>query len=550
MPVVAAPMPVWPTLVRAMVFCGVALFASMAGARALAALLQVGPLSLHMLEHMALLGVAAPISALALRQVPIIWTGGRLAVACSAQIAMLWLWHLPPIFSAAADDRLLHFGMSGSLYLVGVWFWSAVQGTSGDNRWQSVLALLVTGKLFCLFAAILVFSPRPLYGFAVHAHHGHGALTLADQQLAGLVMLTVCPLTYVAAGIVIAAQWFTGLERRGHSQPLTRGTANVIAAVLAAPLISLLGGCAGVQSALAPASPEAQSAFDLTLALFVGAALIFLLVLLALGIALFANERARLWIGNRHTVVLGGIAFPIAVLTILLGYGLWLMRVDAQSASAEHEIDVQGERWWWRVTYRDPEVGPIASANELRLEVGRAVRIRLNSTNVIHSFWVPPLAGKVDLIPGRTNEIVFTPSSAGVYRGQCAEYCGGAHALMGLRVVVMEGEDYARWRRQIRAAADAPTDTQLRRGKELFLTACIGCHTVRGTIAGGRLGPDLTHVGARAAIGAETLPMSQENLERWITQNSQLKPGNLMPDYADYATEDLDALAAYLVSLK
>jgi cytochrome c oxidase subunit 2 len=550
MPVVPAPVPVWPTLLRATLLCGVTLAASMTGARALAALLHVGPLSLHMIEHMALLGVAAPMSAFALRQIPIRWTGGRLALAFSAQIAMLWLWHLPPIFSAAADDGLLHFGMSGSLYLVGVSFWSAVQGTRTDHRWQSVVALLLTGKLFCLFAAILVFSPRVLYAFAVPAHHAHGALSLEDQQLAGLIMLTVCPLTYVAAGIAIAAQWIAELDRRAHSAPWMRGAANAVAFIMMVPLVSLLGGCAGVQSALAPASPQAESAFALTLTLFVGATIIFLLVLLVLGIALFADQQARAWIGSNRTVIVGGVAFPLVVLTILLGYGLWLMRVDAQSAAAAHEIDLQGERWWWRVTYRDHEVGPIASANEVRLEAGRPVRIRLTSTNVIHSFWVPSLAGKVDLIPGRTNEIVFTPTSAGVYRGQCAEYCGGAHALMGLRVVVMEATAYARWRQHIRAASVAPTDPQRQRGRELFVAACIGCHTVRGTIAGGRLGPDLTHVGSRAAIAAETLPMSQENLARWIAHNSQLKPGNLMPDYAGYAREDVEALAAYLASLK
>ena len=210
------------------------------------------------------------------------------------------------------------------------------------------------------------------------------------------------------------------------------------------PLTALLGGCEGVQSALSPASPEAQSTFDLTMVLFVGGAAIFLAVLAALGAALFAGERGRARVADVRIVVYGGIAFPIIVLTLLLGYGLWLARAGATPAGVQ-EIALQGERWWWRVTYADARQGAIASANEIRLEAGRPVRIRLTSQDVIHSFWVPALSGKVDLIPGRINEISFTPSKPGVYRGQCAEYCGGAHALMGLRVVVMDVDDYAQW---------------------------------------------------------------------------------------------------------
>jgi cytochrome c oxidase subunit II len=214
------------------------------------------------------------------------------------------------------------------------------------------------------------------------------------------------------------------------------------------------------------------------------------------------------------------------------------------------EIALQGERWWWRLTYADEQATAIVSANEIRVEVGRPVRIKLTSNNVIHSFWVPALAGKVDLIPGRTNEISFTPTKPGVYRGQCAEYCGGAHALMGLRVVVMETDEYARWRERVRRPSPPPVDPLIARGQQLFLDSCVGCHEVRGTGVGGRLGPDLTHVGSRAAIAAEALPMSKDNLARWIRENQRLKPGSLMPEYTSYAPEDLDALATYLASLK
>ena len=402
--------------VRAFFLSAIALGASVAGARALGALLGLGPLALHMMEHMALLGVAAPVAAYASQKVPVRWSGPKLAAAAATQIALLWMWHLPPVFSAAGESSSLHLLMSGSLYAAGVWFWSAVQGIGARNRWQAVMALLLTGKLFCLFAAILVFSPRLLYGLGAHAHHGHTFGGLADQQLAGLIMITVCPLTYVAAGIVITVRWIAAMERADHAAlpagSMRRGFPSASFSIL--PLTALLGGCGGVQSALSPASPEAQSTFDLTMVLFVGGAAIFLAVLAALGAALFAGKRGRARVADERIVVYGGIVFPIVVLTLLLGYGLWLARAGATPGDVQ-EIALQGERWWWRVTYADARQQAIASANEIRLEAGRPVRIKLTSQDVIHSFWVPALSGKVDLIPGRINEISFTPSKPGVY---------------------------------------------------------------------------------------------------------------------------------------
>jgi putative membrane protein len=291
--------------------------ASFAGARALGALLDVGPLALHMLQHMALLGVAAPITACALQNERVEVPGGRLAAAVVLQIALLWTWHLPPVFSAIGESDVLHVLMSGSLYTSGVWFWSAVYGTSARHRWQSAMALLLTGKLFCLFAAILVFSPRPLFtGSGAHLHHGHGdALAdIDDQQLAGLIMITVCPLTYVAAGLVVVARWIAAMER--EEQDWLRATTSVrpnlrsCAPFIIVPLSAILVGCEGVQSALSPASQEAESLYRLTVVLFVGGTAIFFLVLLALSVALFASERSRARVGDTRIVFLGGVVFP------------------------------------------------------------------------------------------------------------------------------------------------------------------------------------------------------------------------------------------------
>lgn len=534
---------------RAPFVIAVALGASLAAARALGPHLGLGPLSQHMLDHIALLGLAAPASAWALRGcLPRETSGRTLAAFAALQILLIWTWHLPPVFAAAEQSPLAHAAMTASLYLAGLFFWSAILGLAARDGWQAILALLVTGKLFCLFAAVLVFAPRLLYGLgAGHAHHGLPA-GLDDQQRAGLIMIAVCPLTYVAAGIAAAVRWLRALEARHPDAPraLPRSSALALLLLLALP------GCSSVQSALAPASPEADLALRLSWLLFAGAAALFALVMALLLLAALGGTRIRAAIATTQAIVLGGIVLPVVVLSALLAYGLWLAKAAAAPTGEAQDIEVQGERWWWRVTYRDPEAVALASANEIRVAVGRPVRLRLTSQDVIHSFWVPALAGKVDLIPGRTNEVRFTPAKAGTYRGQCAEYCGGPHALMALRVVVMEPADHAAWlEAQRRPAAPPPQDDAGRaRGHALFMAACIGCHAVRGTGAAGRLGPDLTHVASRGALAGEILPMSEESIRRWLVDNERLKPANLMPEYRHLAAADLDALAAYLAGLR
>lgn len=525
--------------------------AGLLASRGLGTLLKLGPISQHMLDHMALLGAAAPAGAWTLRRLLPRVSGWTLTAAAVVQIGLIWAWHLPPVLSAAVEtSATAHAAMTGSLYLAGLLFWCAIVGLAERSLWQAILALLVTGKLFCLFAAVLVFSPRLLYDVhAVRAHHAaHAALSgLDDQQLAGLIMIAVCPLTYVAAGIAVAVRWFRSIETRDA----IRHAALARSPLLVAPLLLLLAGCGTVQSTLVPASPEADSALSLTWLLFVGGTAVFVLVMALTALAILGGNRSRAALGSTRAVLLGGVAFPTVVLTALLAYGLWLARASAAPAGDEQEIAVQGERWWWRVTYRDTEATAFSSANEIRVEVGRPVRLALTSADVIHSFWVPALAGKVDLIPGRTNELRFTPARAGTYRGQCAEYCGGPHAMMALRVVAMEPDDYAKWLASERRPAAPPSDdARVARGRELFRTHCVACHAVRGTEAAGRLGPDLTHVASRGALGGEVLPMSEASIARWLTDNERLKPNNLMPEYGHLPSGDLDAVAAYVASLR
>jgi cytochrome c oxidase subunit 2 len=183
--------------------------------------------------------------------------------------------------------------------------------------------------------------------------------------------------------------------------------------------------------------------------------------------------------------------------------------------------------------------------------VNEAVEFRLESPDVIHSFWIPSLAGKVDMIPGRVTRLALKPTRTGVFRGVCAEYCGTSHALMNFPVVVMEKEAFARWLEAQTASALTPTDPIAVRGQTLFLgNGCNACHTVRGTLAAGVIGPDLTHVGSRRSLAADTLPNDPESFRRWIAHTDGVKPGVRMPAFGMLPQEDHQALAAYLKGLQ
>lgn len=306
-----------------------------------------------------------------------------------------------------------------------------------------------------------------------------------------------------------------------------------------------------MQSVLSPMGPDAARIAGLAEMLFIGAAVIVVLVMTISAVALWGNPARKRWLATDRLVLLGGVAFPVVVLTALLVYGLWIMRsvITESGSQAALVVDVGGEQWWWRVAYRLPDGGRLAEANEIRVPVGQDVEFALTSPDVIHSFWVPALSGKVDMIPGRTNRLRFKADRPGVYRGQCAEYCGGAHALMAFDVVAMELDAFKRW---LAAGGSAdPTDPGALRGRDLFLAAgCGSCHAVRGTAAAGVIGPDLSRLGERRTLAAGTLPMSRDNIARFIAESQHVKPGNLMPQFAIFSPPDLDAIAGYLAGLK
>ena len=307
----------------------------------------------------------------------------------------------------------------------------------------------------------------------------------------------------------------------------------------------------GIQSALNAQGPHADAVADLTWLMIYGGAAIFALVL---GLTTYAlwGPKDRAWMGNRRFVLAAGFVFPFVTLTALLVYTFAVARAIVVFPGApDLRVEIVGEQWWWRIHYLDAG-GRVefATANELVIPTGRSVELILKAADVIHSFWVPSLAGKLDMIPGHTNRLRISATRPGVFRGQCAEYCGGPHALMGFFVLAREPAAFEAWRSAQREPARDSTTDALRRGRELFLASCASCHTVRGTSAEGKLGPDLTHVGGRMSIGAATLPNNQDSLAKWIAASQHLKPGNLMPSMNIYSDEDLRAVAAYLAMLQ
>jgi cytochrome c oxidase subunit II len=339
----------------------------------------------------------------------------------------------------------------------------------------------------------------------------------------------------------------------------------------AAALPALGSGCAGVQSALEPVGVEAARIDTLFWVLTIFCAVVFVAVIAVTAAAMFGRRGWREKLAGERLIVRAGIVFPVVALTVLLGYSVYVMSLGgsaqagtglrlgtgdtpvgrADRAGSDLGIEVVGERWWWRVTYSTPDGRRIESANELRLPVGRPVAVELTSADVIHSFWAPKLAGKLDMIPGRVNMLTLTATEPGVSRGQCAEYCGGAHALMAFYVVAMPPEEFSTWlAREAREPAPPDADN-VRAGQALFMTrGCAGCHTIRGTGARGTIGPDLTHVGGRRSLGAGILPNDTQAFARWIRDNQHIKPENLMPPFEIFTEAELAHLAAYLDSLE
>jgi cytochrome c oxidase subunit 2 len=326
------------------------------------------------------------------------------------------------------------------------------------------------------------------------------------------------------------------------------------------------------QSALEPAAGSGAAILDtLGNVLYIGAGSIFVFVMALALVAVFSDAKK---INAQRWIIGGGLIFPVVTLTALLLYSLsvgnalasvgtsrafqlfldcfGLGTTPAQSPKSDVlRVHVVGKQWWWEVRYERPGGETVVLANELRIPVDVPVLISLSSTDVIHSFWAPSLAGKVDMIPGRTTQLRLQTSEMGRWRAVCAEYCGGQHALMALYVVSVSELDFNVWLQRQSEPITAPADAFLREGYEAFFKGnCQECHRVRGTPAEGDKGPDLTHVGGRVSLAAGVLNNHIGTMAGWIAGAQDVKPGNHMPSDPIYTGRELRAVSAWLASLE
>jgi cytochrome c oxidase subunit 2 len=314
-------------------------------------------------------------------------------------------------------------------------------------------------------------------------------------------------------------------------------------------------------SALTPHGSAAARIASLWWLMFWLGTAVFVLVVALLFAALLRNRRGTSTTmpdshsgdTGRNWPILGGIILPLSVIGIVFGYSIYtLAAIENPQTKTPIKIEIVGRRWWWEVKY--PDQG-ITTANEIHIPVGVPVQIQLQTADVIHSFWVPELHGKMDLIPTRINHLTLQADQTGVYRGQCAEFCGLQHAHMGFMVVVQSQGDFENWLSAQGQPAAQPTDPAAVQGQQVFMNAgCVFCHTVKGIDdkeidrSSIDLGPDLTHLASRKTIAGASLTENRGNLAGWVVDPQHVKPGSLMPEMYLKA-EDLQDLLAYLESL-
>jgi cytochrome c oxidase subunit 2 len=334
-----------------------------------------------------------------------------------------------------------------------------------------------------------------------------------------------------------------------------RATCTLAAAAVA------LAACEGSpnQTVLNPQGPQAAHIFGLWTWLWSAATVVFVLTMGAMLLALrHGRRRAVPDVSDagegraRRTVIMAvGATAVILVATLVASYLTGRAYAVTPDSGRPLQITIIGHQWWWEVVYNDSlQSRSLSTANEIHIPVGRTVVLKMTSQDVIHSFWVPNLAGKKDLIPGYSTTMWIRADKPGIYRGQCAEFCGYQHAMMGMLVIAEPRERFAAWYENQLADNMPPTDTTQSMGKNVFMNhGCVLCHTIRGTDAGGRVGPDLTHLATRRTLAAATIPNNKGWLGGWVMDPQGIKPGAHMPAN-DMRADELQALLTYLQSLR
>lgn len=331
------------------------------------------------------------------------------------------------------------------------------------------------------------------------------------------------------------------MRRRGRS------TAGLLAVLI---ILSTSGCAVRSPSTLAPSGPRSDFTTWAWWLLFSVAAFVCIVIIsLTVLAAVFRRRKTTVKAGEgRRFVLVLGVIIPSCVFAGVFALGIFGLAAQSEPPHrAAMTIDVVGHQWWWEVHYQGTQA---VTANDIHVPVGTPVVLRLRTADVIHSFWIPQVMPKTDLLPRRVNKTWLSVDHPGTFRGECAEYCGVQHAHMDFRLVAQPRSEFQSWLRRQEQAAATPTTSSEQHGEQVFTSmSCATCHTIRGTSADGKVGPDLTHVGSRPMLAAGLIPNDTGHMSGWIANSQAVKPGNIMPPQP-LSPSDLHDVVAYLQSLK
>lgn len=308
-----------------------------------------------------------------------------------------------------------------------------------------------------------------------------------------------------------------------------------------------------LDSLVNPASEQADQIYKLSVYFIIAASAVFLLVVILLVYILIRyrskpSDNEPKQTQDNKTVERWMVAGPALLVALFLYLTIDTMhKIQPPITSQKPDIVITGHQFWWEVNY---PADSVTTANEVHMPVGKKLLVQLNSADVIHDWWVPSLGNKMDLIPGRENHVWITIHNPGIYEGTCSEFCGAQHAWMRIKVIAQSPEDFQAWLTKDQSPAPEVTGESALKGKDIFLqSSCSSCHTIRGTTAQGKVGPDLTHIASRSTLLAGMLSNNESNLGKWISDPQKIKPGSMMPKFI-YQQDSIKSLVSFISQLK